>query len=417
MGTHALPPNAELPRFEILPERQATQIFTARRNRLQAVCVWLGTFPSATHCTLTFRLGEARTGKTILERNFTSEEVQADIYSNAHTIFPSDLQLYPNGRPVLFTFEPIADSKDKQYRWSITCDDGRGGEAVVAWSRKGLEYKDGASYYGKRPMKEPFLFDVSYNLEDFERVSDIGDYVLYRYKKSLGKFHTVTGALIAASEPEALHLPRSAGFDPRRLVVLSAEAAPTLAPTTTAGPRDNSSARLVKMRDDDKVYLVSKDGRSLIHIEDQPTFVANKFKWEQIKTISHEEFAKFTILGNSFEEAREAGLWSIPPDVPDTRPLEVIEDRTTYSHLKAERAAPGFLVIDQAHFPGWKARVNGVEKPVYRANFAFSAVELPSGPSDVEIFYDPDSLRLGIWLGVASAGALLVWLVLTLRGL
>ena len=60
-------------------------------------------------------------------------------------------------------------------------------------------------------------------------------------------------------------------------------------------------------------------------------------------------------------------------------------------------------MINEAHFPGWKARVNGREKPLYRANYAFSAVELPSGPIDVEIYYAPDSLRLGLWLGAASA--------------
>ena len=62
-----------------------------------------------------------------------------------------------------------------------------------------------------------------------------------------------------------------------------------------------------------------------------------------------------------------------------------------------------------------KARVNGEKKPLYRANYAFSAVELGRGENDVEIYYAPDSLKLGIWLGVASLVAGAVFFALSLR--
>jgi hypothetical protein len=403
MSTHRVAPSAELTRYEILPNgRQVSQIFTARKNRLQAVAVWLGTFPNTVPCNLVFRLGEAATGRTILERKMTSEKIQADIYSNGHVVFASDIHLDPPGRPVLFRFDPIPDSMDKQYRWTISCDDGQGAQPVVAWTRKGIAYKDGASFWGKSTLDEPYLFDFSYELDDFDVVSKIGDYVLYRYKKNPGKYHTVGQAVIASSDKVAMRLPKTLGFDARSTVVLSTDDPNAINAATVIRPCDIPLPQLVKTADSGLVYVVSSDGDSLIHIPDEFTFVAN-FSWENIETISTADFATYKIVGEDREEAERLGLHTASPTAPDVRPLEIVTDRATYTHLKVERAAPGYLVINEAHYPGWKARVNGVEKPLYRANYAFSAVELPSGPCDVEIEYEPETLRRGAWLGAASA--------------
>ena len=46
-----------------------------------------------------------------------------------------------------------------------------------------------------------------------------------------------------------------------------------------------------------------------------------------------------------------------------------------------------------------------------RANYAFDAIALPQGESEIEFSYEPTSLRLGLWISAASAlaGALLFW--------
>ena len=46
--------------------------------------------------------------------------------------------------------------------------------------------------------------------------------------------------------------------------------------------------------------------------------------------------------------------------------------------------------------------MNGVETPVHRANYAFSAVELQQGLNIVDFSYEPDSFRIGLWIGLAS---------------
>jgi uncharacterized membrane protein YfhO len=83
--------------------------------------------------------------------------------------------------------------------------------------------------------------------------------------------------------------------------------------------------------------------------------------------------------------------------------------------LRIERTRPGYLVIARAHYPGWRARVNGTEQPLLRADYGLFALELAAGTSEIELEYDPGSFRLGLWISSLSALAGTGWLVLALR--
>ena len=91
--------------------------------------------------------------------------------------------------------------------------------------------------------------------------------------------------------------------------------------------------------------------------------------------------------------------------------VEVLSEEPGRVKLRAARADAGYLVLAQAAFPGWRARVDGVKRPLLRANYAFTALELPAGEHVIELDYAPLSFRLGALVSLASAagGALLVW--------
>jgi hypothetical protein len=63
----------------------------------------------------------------------------------------------------------------------------------------------------------------------------------------------------------------------------------------------------------------------------------------------------------------------------------------------------GFVVLTDAYYPGWVARVNGQESPIVRADCFFRAVRVACGASRVELGYQPASFRIG-----ASVSALAV---------
>jgi uncharacterized membrane protein YfhO len=70
------------------------------------------------------------------------------------------------------------------------------------------------------------------------------------------------------------------------------------------------------------------------------------------------------------------------------------------------------VVVSEMYFPGWRARVDGVETTVYRINYLFRGIVVPAGQHQVEFDYLPASLLLG---AAISALALVVTAVLVLR--
>ena len=81
--------------------------------------------------------------------------------------------------------------------------------------------------------------------------------------------------------------------------------------------------------------------------------------------------------------------------------------------VKASLGAQGYLVLTDPYYPGWRARVDGEERPIHRADYLFRAVQLDAGEHIVEWVYAPPSLRLGLILSLISLSVLtlapLVW--------
>jgi hypothetical protein len=74
--------------------------------------------------------------------------------------------------------------------------------------------------------------------------------------------------------------------------------------------------------------------------------------------------------------------------------------------LDVRSDVPARLVLLDAHYPGWKATVNGVEVPIAPTNAAFRSVEVPAGRSTVDFRYRPTS----VYVGAAASGV--AWIAL-----
>ena len=75
--------------------------------------------------------------------------------------------------------------------------------------------------------------------------------------------------------------------------------------------------------------------------------------------------------------------------------------------VAVETANRGILVVGNAIYPGWRARIDGVEVPLMRANMLFMAVLVPAGSHEVVLSYEPLDFTLGAAVSIASSAALL----------
>jgi uncharacterized membrane protein YfhO len=70
------------------------------------------------------------------------------------------------------------------------------------------------------------------------------------------------------------------------------------------------------------------------------------------------------------------------------------------------------VVLADLFYPGWKANVNAHDAEIYKANYAFRAVAVKTGPNEIVMTYSPTSWRFGVplaaaaYLGVLIAGLL-----------
>jgi hypothetical protein len=80
--------------------------------------------------------------------------------------------------------------------------------------------------------------------------------------------------------------------------------------------------------------------------------------------------------------------------------------------LETDANEDGYAVLVDAFDPGWKASVDGKDRPLLRANLAFRAIEVPRGRHAVELAYRPRAVAAGI---VISFTALLASTVTVLR--
>ena len=74
----------------------------------------------------------------------------------------------------------------------------------------------------------------------------------------------------------------------------------------------------------------------------------------------------------------------------------------TRIEIDVDAAAPSYVVLFDEWFPGWRARIDGIDARLLRADHAFRAVWVPGGRHVVDFDYRPVSLRLGALITVLA---------------
>ena len=70
--------------------------------------------------------------------------------------------------------------------------------------------------------------------------------------------------------------------------------------------------------------------------------------------------------------------------------------------LDVDAGAPAWAVIAQTFHHSWKAFVDGAPSRLWRANYAFQAVEVPTGPHSVKLVYEDQAFRIGALVSVLT---------------
>ncbi len=80
--------------------------------------------------------------------------------------------------------------------------------------------------------------------------------------------------------------------------------------------------------------------------------------------------------------------------------------------VNVELEAPGFLVLSEMWYPGWRAYDNGRPVPLYRTDYVLRGLYLDPGPHTVQVVYEPWTFKVGFWISLGCAAGLTLYLLI-----
>lgn len=117
------------------------------------------------------------------------------------------------------------------------------------------------------------------------------------------------------------------------------------------------------------------------------------------------------------EDTVPNAAWAARPD-ETAREARVVGRSNAMVTVEADLPWPGFVVLNEAMYPGWTATLDEAPVPVLVANAAVRAVEAPAGRHRVVFRYRTPGLAAGLGLSataLAALGVAAVWLRLSRR--
>ena len=83
--------------------------------------------------------------------------------------------------------------------------------------------------------------------------------------------------------------------------------------------------------------------------------------------------------------------------------------------IDVDAAREAFLVVAESSYPGWRARLDGVDVPIVSTNVAFQGLRVPAGRHVVQMSFVPVSLLRGLAIAAIGLAVLAAYIVISRR--
>jgi hypothetical protein len=142
---------------------------------------------------------------------------------------------------------------------------------------------------------------------------------------------------------------------------------------------------------------------------------------EDVRVVDTEQRAKEMILSPELHPGKTAVV-EMPLRVQPNPRIEdgvALQQQVRFDQYSPQRLnihvttnRNGLLLLSEAYYPGWEARVNGIASPIHRADYLLRGIELTAGEHHVEMVYNPPAFWIGLVVSLVSLAAVAsIWLV------
>ncbi len=136
--------------------------------------------------------------------------------------------------------------------------------------------------------------------------------------------------------------------------------------------------------------------------------------------IIKEEEDMFSALGNKEVNPEEQIILEEDPNVPlnnsgKFKTVKITRYIPNRIDLQTNMTDPGFLVLSEIWYPGWRAYDNGQEMEIYKTNFVLRSIYLKGGGHNVSFLYNPASYKFGRAISLVSLIVILLILMHSIK--
>lgn len=162
-----------------------------------------------------------------------------------------------------------------------------------------------------------------------------------------------------------------------------------------------------------RYYTYTDTVRGTIGLRERPDYLQRAYVVHTTLTARNEEEVRAAMTAPSFDPRRMAVVEDstvAPMTLAEGDPVSTVRVtgfRSNSIVLDVETSHDGYLVLSEAYYPGWRARVDGIDTPVRRTNYTMRGIVVPRGTHQVAFTYEPASFHRGAAVtGVTLAGCL-----------
>jgi len=160
-------------------------------------------------------------------------------------------------------------------------------------------------------------------------------------------------------------------------------------------------------------YELAFDGQGRdIKIYENKEVLPRAFVVHRVEVVAEDEEALARLGSRSFDPGQVVIISEeLPPgerSVNERTPLSdeseahILDYGLNAVTIEARMESPGFLVLADVYYPGWKVFVDGQERKIYRTDHIFRSVYLEEGEHEIRFLFDPLSFKMGLYLTLST---------------
>jgi len=125
---------------------------------------------------------------------------------------------------------------------------------------------------------------------------------------------------------------------------------------------------------------------------------------EKVET-ADEEIKALDSLDNKHKAVTTSKVLSSKSfEVDSTAAITITEHRPNYLNYKSYNNNDGFAVFSELYYKnGWVSTIDGVEVPHYKVDYTLRGMEIPKGEHTIEFKFDPEVIKKGSHIALASS--------------